>query len=271
MNETTGGHTTRDGLKLFTRTWSPEEPTRGMLIHHGLGEHSGRWHHVARFFVKQGYAVAAFDMRGHGESEGTRAYVHSFTDFLDDVEDIVQSDLVRTDLPWVLYGHSLGGLISTHYLADERPHPDAAILSAPALTDELPTALRLAARVLSKVAPKLSLDNSISGDQLSRDETVGEAYFADPLVLTKGTPGLAVAAFGAQDRSADVIGNIDTPTFVIHGGDDPLVPPAGSARLAAVPAVERKVYPGLRHEMHNEPEQAQVLGEVAVWLDSILV
>ncbi|MEN8234005.1 MAG: lysophospholipase [Actinomycetota bacterium] len=270
MSEMTGTFTTRDGLSLLTRTWTSESPRRGMLIVHGLGEHTGRWQHVARFFVERGYAVAAYDQRGHGESDGTRAYVGSFAEFVDDVQEIVESGLVRTDLPWVLYGHSLGGLISTHYLAEDRPHPDAAVLSAPALDAVLPTPLRVAARVLSKIAPKLALDNSISGDQLSRDEAVGEAYFADPLVLTKATPRLAVETFGAQERSGEAIVNIETPTFVIHGADDPLVPPAGSAPLAAVPGIERKVYPGLRHEMHNEPEQAQLFGEVAAWLDSRL-
>ena len=76
--------------------------------------------------------------------------------------------------------------------------------------------------------------------------------------------------FGAQDRSDEVIDGIDTPTLVIHGGDDSLVPPSASAPLAAVESVDRKVYPGLRHEMHNEPDQVQVLSEIAAWLDATL-
>jgi alpha-beta hydrolase superfamily lysophospholipase len=118
--------------------------------------------------------------------------------------------------------------------------------------------------------PKLAMANSIEGEQLSRDEAVGEAYFADPLVYTKATTRFGMELFGAQDRSHDVIGEIDTPTLVIHGGDDPLVPPSASAPLAALDSVDRKVYPGLRHELHNEPEQVQVLSEIAAWLDSTL-
>jgi len=271
MNETTGTYTTSDDLNLRTRTWSPEgDAQRALLIVHGLGEHSGRWDHVARFFVDKGYTVAAFDLRGHGESEGTQAYVDSFEDFVDDVQGIVESGLVRTDLPWVLYGHSLGGLICTYYLAEDRPHPDAGILSAPALEADVPGALRLAAQLLGRITPKLAMTNSITGDQLSRDEAVGEAYFADPLVYTKATTRLGMETFGAQDRSREVIGGITTPTLVIHGGDDPLVPPSASAPLAAVESVDRKVYPGLRHEMHNEPDQVQVLSEVAAWLDATL-
>lgn len=271
MTETTGTYTTGDGLALHTRTWSSEDdPQRGLLIVHGLGEHSGRWDHVARFFADRGYAVASFDLRGHGQSEGTRAYVDAFNDFVDDVQGIVESGLVRTDLPWVLYGHSLGGLISAYYLGEDRPHPGAGILSAPALDADVPGALRAAAQLLGRVTPKVALANSIDGSQLSRDDAVGEAYFADPLVNTKATTRLGMELFNAQGASSAVIDGIDTPTLVIHGGDDPLVPPSASAPLAAMDSVDRKVYPGLRHEMHNEPEQVQVLSEIAAWLDATL-
>jgi alpha-beta hydrolase superfamily lysophospholipase len=271
MNETTGTFTTQDELALHTRTWAPDEdPQRAMLIVHGLGEHSGRWDHVARFFADRGYAVAAFDLRGHGKSEGTRAHTNSFNDFVDDVQGIVESGLVRTDLPWVLYSHSLGGLMEVYYLAEDRPHPDAAVLSAPALEADVPGSLRVAAQLLGRIAPKLAMANSISGEQLSRDEAVGEAYFADPLVYTKATTRMGMEIFNAQDRSREVIQHIETPTLVIHGGDDPLVPPSASAPLAALDSVDRKVYPGLRHELHNEPEQVQVLSEIAAWLDSTL-
>ena len=134
MDETTGTLKAIDDLELFTRTWTPEsDATRGMLIVHGLAEHSGRWGHVARFFVDQGYAVTAFDLRGQGQSGGTKGHVRSFGEYLDDVQSVVESELVRTDLPWVIYAHSLGGFITASYLGEDRPHPDAAVLSAPAL------------------------------------------------------------------------------------------------------------------------------------------
>jgi acylglycerol lipase len=271
MVESTGTYTTEDGIDLLIRSWAPDgEPERGMLLVHGLAEHSGRWDHVARFFVDLGYAVTGFDLRGNGKSGGAKAHVDDFSDFLDDIEGIVRSEMVRTDLPWVLYGHSLGGLISTCYIVEDRPHPDAAVLSAPALAAEIPLTTRLAAEVLGRVVPKLALPNPVDLDHLSRDEAVGEAYDADPLVYQKGTAGLALESFAAQARVLEQLEQIDTPSLVIHGAEDTLVPPSASAPLATVDCVDRKVYPGLRHELHNEPEQTQVLSEVAAWLDSTL-
>ena len=272
MPESTRTITTRDDLELFTRRWMPEgDPARELLIVHGMGEHSGRFEHVARFFVDRGYAVSAFDLRGHGRSEGSRVHVDSFSDYVDDLQEVVESGPADTGLPWVLYGHSLGGFISAYYLGEDRPHPNAAILSAPPIAPEVPTVLGMAVQVLGRVAPRIAFPNPFEGDQLSRDESVGDAYFADPLVHTKTTAGMAFQTFYvAQSRCLEVIQSISTPTLVIHGADDTLNLPSASAPLAAVDSVERKVYPGLRHEMHNEPEQAQVLAEVAAWLDAAL-
>jgi alpha-beta hydrolase superfamily lysophospholipase len=272
MGETTGAHTVSDDLELFVRTWTPDdEPRRGMLIVHGIGDHSGRYQHVARFFVERGYVVVAFDLRGHGRSGGARVHIGSFDEYLDDLQGVIESGLVRTDLPWVIYGHSMGGFISAYYLGEDRPHPDAAVLSTPSVAPEVPTVLRVAAQVLGRATPRIELPSPFTGEQLSRDTAVGEAYFADPLVHKKATAGMALQTFLlAQARGMEVIKSITTPTLVIHGADDTINVPASSAPLAAVDSVERKVYPGLRHEMHNEPEQAQVLAEVAAWLDAAL-
>ncbi|GMQ84886.1 MAG: alpha/beta hydrolase [Acidimicrobiia bacterium] len=264
----TGTIEVSDGTKLFTRSWAPDDPKRDMLIVHGLAEHSGRWEHVAQFFVARGYAVTAYDLRGHGKSGGARVHVDSFDQMVGDLDTV--ADGVGRDRPWVLYAHSLGGLIATHYLISEHRKPDAAVLSAPALDDELPAILHAAAQVLGRVIPTLRLPNSIDGAQLSRDPAVGEAYFADPLVQTKATARFGLEGFNAQSSARDSLHEIKVPTLVIHGAEDRLVPPMASAPLAAVDGVERKLYPGVRHELHNEPEQGQVLSDVADWLDAAL-
>ncbi len=271
MNDDNGSLETKDGVVLATRHWPAADPWAAMVVVHGAGEHSGRWSHVGEFFSLRGIDVHLFDLRGHGRSGGKRVHVDDFDTFGDDVQLVVEAKVLPLDKPWVLYGHSLGGLICTGYLLDDRPMPSAAVLSAPGLDDNLPRYLHVAGDVLGSILPGISVPNSFTAEQLSRDPAVGEAYFADPLVETKATLGIAKAGFAEQKRVTEECARIFVPTFVIHGAEDPLVPPSASAPLANSPAVERKLYPGLRHEVHNEPEQEQVLGDVYDWIRATLV
>lgn len=268
MNATVGTHAAPDGTELLTRSWIPESPKATILLVHGLGEHCGRWDHVGSALAERGYGVIAFDLRGHGESGGPKVHVDSFDTLVGDVAAV--AELVDPDLPWTLYAHSLGGLVGTLYLESDHDQPDAAVLSAPALEDNLPAYLRVAAEVLGRIAPTLSVGNSITGAQLSRDDSVGDAYFADPLVESKATAGFGRAGLAAQRKVKEHLDRITVPVLVVHGAEDRLVPPSASAPLAAVPTVERKLYPGLLHEIHNEPEQDQVLSDIADWLDATL-
>ena len=136
--------------------------------------------------------------------------------------------------------------------------------------DPLTAFLRAAARVFGKLAPRLRMKSSVKGEQLSRDDTVGEAYFADPLVHLSPTARFGWALLDAMTTARRDVSGITTPTLAIHGADDSLVPPSASASLAGVPGVERKLFPGLRHELHNEPEQREVLEFVARWIEDRL-
>lgn len=268
MSSITSTTVTPDGIELLTREWECQEPRGRILIIHGLGEHCGRYDHVGTFFVERGFAAYSFDLRGHGASGGRRVDIERFDQFLDDVE--LMLDGLPQDVPTVMYGHSMGGLISTAYAVSERPQPDLYVLSAPALDAELPLPLKVASNVLSRITPKLMLPNSLKGEQLSRDPEVGKRYFADPLVQTKVSARFGEITLGQLPLIRDQVDKVSRPTLVIHGADDPLVPPHASAPLAAVSGVERKLFPGLRHEIHNEPERAEVLGFVTEWIDGQL-
>jgi len=270
MTETTGTFTTTDGAELFTRSWTIDDPRYDILLVHGLGEHSGRWIGPAAFFNDHGANVYSYDLRGHGRSSGDRVDIESFDLFYDDISAMAHETAASTGRPWVLYGHSLGGLQCAGYLINDlEPHPNLAILSAPAMaaTRGIDNVLKVAASVLGTIAPRVRVPSNITGEQLSRDASVGEAYFADELVETKATTRFGKAVFAEQSKLADRNDTITIQTLVIHGADDELVQPAASAQLAGSDAVERKVYPGLRHEMHNEPEAAQVLGDITDWID----
>lgn len=265
MSVITGTFATRDHLTLMTRTWEVRNPKARLLIVHGVSEHLGRWAHVAEFFVARGYQVYAYDHRGHGGSGGERLHVDHFSDYVDDLAEVVEK--VRGPEPLVIYGHSMGGLITAAYAESMHEQADLLVLSAPALAANVSGGLKVAARLVSKVAPGVRLQAPTKGEQLSRDPAVGEAYFADPLVDLSATTRFGAELFSAMDETRENVDRINVPTLVVHGGDDTLVLPSASAPLAAVDGVDRRVFPGLRHEMHNEPEAADVLEFVAGWLD----
>ncbi|GMQ93900.1 MAG: alpha/beta hydrolase [Acidimicrobiia bacterium] len=271
MSETEGSFDTSDGTELFTRSWTIENPRYEVLLVHGLGEHSGRWTEPMSHLVARGASVYTYDLRGHGRSGGDRIDIDRFDQFYADISEMAGATVAVSGRPWVLYGHSLGGLQAAGYLiADLKPQPNIAVLSAPAMVADVPVVLRAAASIFGRIAPRLRVANSIKGEQLSKDPAVGEKYFQDELVEVKATARFGKAVFGEQARLATKVDAISTPTLVIHGADDPLVPPSASAGLAQSEGVERRLYPTLRHELHNEPEGPEVMGDVADWIDSKL-
>ena len=268
MNETQGTFLASDGTELFTRSWLVDNPRYEVLLVHGLGEHSGRWTEPMSHLTARGASVYTYDLRGHGQSAGDRIDIDGFDRFYRDISEMAAATVTTSGRPWVLYGHSLGGLQAAGYLIGEwNPHPNIAVLSAPAMAAEVPAVLRAAASVFGRVAPGLRVANSINGEQLSKDPKVGEVYFADELVETKTTARFGKTLFDEQARLSGSHDSISTPTFVVHGAEDPLVPPSASAGLARSEGVERRLYPTLRHEIHNEPEGPEVMGDIADWID----
>ncbi len=261
--------TTRDGLTLHTRSWTAPDPWATMVLVHGLGEHAGRYEHVGAHFVASGIEVFAYDQRGFGQSEGTRAYVDSFSQFLDDLEDRIAA--VRTEgRPLIVLGHSMGGLVVAAYAVSDRPAVDAVVLSAPALGADVPKWQRVASRLLHRVSPKLSVPGNIDPVSLSHDVEVQHDYRDDPLVEKNTTVNLGHEMFSAMQDTTAALHRLTTPTLVVHGTADSLVAARFSAPLGPLPNVRRELYPRLRHELFNEPEYPRVLADITTWLTATM-
>lgn len=253
----------------LVRTWDPEgEVQAEVVLIHGLAEHSGRYERLGSILALAGLRVTAPDLIGFGATGGTRAYVEDWSHYLDQVERLVQ-EARTTSHPVVLLGQSMGGLIALEYALSARSAPDLLVLSAPALSGGA-NWHRALAPLAGKLVPKATLANPISGDQLSRDPAVGEAYFADPLVNPKTTTRLGAELFAAVERTGAVLRRLDIPTYVIHGGADTIVSPAATVELGSLPGVERRLYPQLRHEAFNEPEGEAVAAEMVDWIKARL-
>jgi alpha-beta hydrolase superfamily lysophospholipase len=282
VTSTTRHVNSRDGMPLLVREWRAESgaPWATLLLVHGLAEHSGRYEHVGEHFAAAGIETRAIDLRGFGASGGPRAFLDRWAQLHDDLEEQVialraeatERPLVlraeAPERPLVLYGHSLGGLVCLGYALDGRSRPDLLVLSAPAISASIPAWQRVMVGVLDRVAPRMSIPNRLSGEQLSIDAAVGIDYFADPLNVHASTARFGALAFAEQRRVSRALDRLSIPTLVIHGGDDPLVPTATSAVFEGRRGVTRRVFEGLRHETHNEPDRERVLDAVVAWIRS---
>ena len=270
---------TPDGLALRTIHWQPAAPAwAALLLVHGLGEHAGRYDHVARRMAAAGIDVHGYDHRGFGASSGPRAYVRRWSVLHDDLQ--ARLEVVRSaagGLPVALYGHSMGGLIVLGYVLAEipRPLPDLMVLTSPGLDSTIAGWKQAVAPVLGRIAPRLRIPNGFNAGDLSRDPQVDARLADDPLALKSSTTRLGAAGLAEQARVRSLVAAgapIPVPTYVVHGGEDPIVPVGASEPLVhGRPNVTRRVYPGLRHETHNEPEGASVVEDTIAWIRSAAV
>jgi alpha-beta hydrolase superfamily lysophospholipase len=249
--------------RVHVRRWPADDPARLVVLVHGYGEHIGRYEHVAEALVARGAAVVGPDHVGHGRSAGDPALVEDFEAVVDDLRAVVQN--ARGDLPVVMVGHSMGGLIATRYAQRHREDLAGLVLSAPAIG--IGPALEGAL-----AAPELPAD-PIDVAVLSRDPAVGEAYAADPLVWHGGWKRPTLEAFVAADRAvAEGPGFGDLPLLYVHGAEDQLVPLA-----LARPVVERLAGPdsdlhvldGARHEVFNELDKDETIALVARFAERV--
>jgi alpha-beta hydrolase superfamily lysophospholipase len=267
----------RGSSRLYQQSWSPDAQTRAVvLLVHGLGEHSSRYEHVANHLTRRGFAVYAFDHYGHGKSDGHAGFVERFSVYLDGVAAMLEkTQKEHPQQPLFLLGHSMGGLIAATFLLDHQAAFKAAVLSGPAIkSDQAPPALVIALiRLLSVIVPTLPLIQ-LDASGVSRDQDVVNEYMNDPLVhhgkLSARLLAEMSAAMNDILRRAD---EIKVPIMLLHGEADQLTSPSGSAELfEAIGSTDKtlKTYPGLYHEIFNEPEQDEVLSDMSRWLEAHL-
>jgi alpha-beta hydrolase superfamily lysophospholipase len=270
--------TTDDGLKLHLRTWPAGQARRGVaVLVHGLGEHIGRYDHVARRLNALGFTVVGYDHRGHGRSPGRRGGMPADESLCADLGQVLRAARASVPGPLVLIGHSLGGLIAGRFVAEGlKAQPaawwcrvDALVMSSPALDPGTNAVQKLLLAVVAPMLPDLAVNNGLKVDWISRDADVVKAYAADPLVHDRvtGRLGLFVARQGPAVIAAAP--RWTTPTLLMWAGADRCVAPAGSAAFAAAApraVVTVREWPGLFHEIFNEPEQGDVLKVLDDWL-----
>ncbi|MFZ5648849.1 MAG: alpha/beta hydrolase [Bacillota bacterium] len=270
------GWRAEDGINIHARRWEPDSGPKGVVcLVHGFGEHSGRYHHVASYLTGAGYAVASFDHRGHGKSGGQRGHTTSYQAIMEDIDLLLDDAGHRyPGLPCFIYGHSMGGNLALNYTLRRKPPLLGVIATSPwlRLSASPPAALLAAARVLNKLAPSYPLPNSLDAKGLSHDPEVVRAYDSDPLVNRKITTRLFFSIHDAGLWALDHASEFHLPLLLMHGGTDPITSPEASSQFAGrIPGrCTLKIWEGLYHELHNEPQKGEIIGFIVNWLDGHL-
>ena len=264
---------TPDNLTLHCRAWLPVVPPKGIiLLVHGYAEHIGRYDHVAERLTREGYAVYGYDMRGHGRSDGRRAYIHSF--------DLLVADLALVheaighsfgDIPNFILAHSLGTTVTLQYLIRHAPKLAGVVLSGTAVKpgSDIPRPLIALSGLVGDLFPRLPTIR-LDAESLSRDFAVVESYRTDPFVYTDAIPARTGASINRA--FADLQKNLNTvtaPVLFLHGAEDRLIDPSGSELAFELIGSEDKtieLLPNLYHEILNEPEKDEVLDRVVAWV-----
>ncbi len=273
MADTEGTFTGASGDQVFWRSWSPTAVKAVVVLAHGISEHTGRYVHVAERLNEAGYAVFAPDHQGHGRSGGTPGNIGRMAWVRTDLHHVRGlAEAAHPGVPVFVLGHSLGGLIALDYVIDRGQDGLAGLaLSGAAVDPSIGSALeKRLAPVLGALVPNAPVVD-LGSDGISRDPAVVAAYCADPLVYNgKVRARSGAEALAATGRVTARMGRLSLPVLIMHGTEDTLAAPAGS-RLVNDRIGSRdktlRMYDGLFHEIFNEPEQDQVLDDLADWLD----
>jgi alpha-beta hydrolase superfamily lysophospholipase len=267
---------TADGTTIHTVSWLPDaEPRAVILLVHGLSEHSGRYQHVAGRLVEQGYVVYALDHRGHGKSDGLRSHFDTFDQPVNDLKQYFDSvKAANSGKKIFIYGHSMGSLVTLAFLLRYQQEITGAIISGNPLAVEFaqPKALVTLGGIFNNLIPKVALTPPLPSSYLSHDPAVVKAYDTDPLNY-RGNVRVSIG-YGILQASRAVrsrLNELNLPLLIFHGAEDKLCPPEGSRMLyAGVTSADKtlKIYSGLYHETHNEPEWEMVMTDIINWLNA---
>jgi alpha-beta hydrolase superfamily lysophospholipase len=268
-------YTATDGDNLAIQDWPVPEglAVRGtVVLVHGLGEHAGRYDHVARRLNSWGFAVRGYDHYGHGESDGVRGALPRESRLADDLADVVGSTRARMlpGAPLIVLGHSMGGLLAALVVAMGRVPVDGLVLSSPAFSARLNSFQKMLLAMLPRLAPHFTVGNGLDPDFISHDPEVVAAYRADPRVHDRVSARLARFIADMGPKVVAHAPQWKVTTLLMYAGEDRLVDPAGSRAFAArAPReiVTSHCFAGLFHELFNEPESDAVFEMLAQWLE----
>ena len=262
-----------NGLKYFSQQWLPESEINAVIaLIHGLGEHSRRYLHVADYFTQKGLAFVSFDLYGHGKSGGKRGHLPSEDTYLSSIDELLQYIKIKfPNKPIFLYGHSLGGEIVLWYSMTRKPKINGVIATAPFLSSfNAVNPLKLfTARAMNNIYPSFVLNSGLEREALSRDLAIIQAYNDDPLVHGSISARLGWMMIEKGEWLLEHAHEFPLPLLLMVGSKERIVNVEKINHFARAIPKERldyKIWEGLYHELHNEPEKKQVFDYEFGWI-----
>lgn len=265
----------KDRTEIFFQKWVTAHPKGIVLITHGLAEHSDCYSTLAERLQNQGYEVYAIDLRGHGRSSGKRGYVQDFSDYIKDLKSLMDSILNESSsgqLPFYLFGHSMGGLVTT-LLCLENPglKANGIILSAPlfGLSLPVPAIKDAAAQFLVKWIPSITLHNELNYNHLSRDKEMVQSYAKDVLRHEKISPKVYIGMLNGFKTVHDRAREIKLPVLMQLAGQDKVVStPIAQEVMGYLPNEKNvlEIYPESYHEIYNDFDKNQAFSDLIQFL-----
>ena len=275
MNHTSFTFSSTDGLSLLGRAWlsNRENPTGIVHLVNGLGEHSGRYAHVAETLNEAGYHFTGFDLRGHGLSEGKRGYTPDFEHLLDDIQISITETASRFDQPFpiFLYGHSLGANLVLNYALRRKHDLAGVIATAPSLRLAFkPSKVKLLmGKLMAKIMPSFTMSNALEIEALSRDKAVVKAYRDDVYVHDRISARLAIDLLESGQYALDHARDWKLPLLLMHGTADRITSHQASQEFADKTStkVDLVLWDDYYHEIHNDFGSDDVLAKMITWLN----
>jgi len=268
--------TSKDGLRFFAHTWQPDGTPKAVItLVHGLGEHCLRYTPYFELFVKEGFAILGFDVRGHGQTEGKRGTIASYNALLNDIDTALQKTKeLFADTPQFIYGHSMGGNLALNYLLRRQPDIKGGIITSPwlALADEPNIVLKALVSALKSVIPNATIDSGLKIEHISTIGNEVEKYRNDPLnhgrISFRLFNEIANSGLWAIKNSH----KLKTPTLILHGTDDKITSAQASKQAAEnnKEKIELIEWDKCYHELHNDIKRQEVAQAVIDWINKHL-
>lgn len=271
MNHRTWEWEPSTGQISFAQQLIPDRPFQAsILLIHGFGEHTSRYDHFAEFYASQDIQVLGFDLHGHGRSGGARGHIPTSTTYFDEIDQFLinVNDQIENK-PLFIYGHSMGGMIALSYVMQRNSNFAGVITTSPLIDTAKPmdAFTKKLAKFMDKILPKFSLDSGLDRSFLSKDKTVVAAYNADPLIFGKTSTRLGSFMIDQADYLRQNASQFPLPLLMMVGSEEKIVNKSEIDQfMTKVPIGTYKVWDGLYHELHNEPEKQEVFDYTLDWI-----